>query len=69
MPIGFEAYAAALEGLIPGDQVAFLVELFRSVLDGHNAHLSDGVERALGRPARDFRDYVSAAAANGAWRR
>lgn len=34
---------------------------------GIDAHLSDGVERALGRPARDFRDVVRDAAAAGAW--
>ncbi|WP_116947997.1 NmrA family NAD(P)-binding protein [Jiangella endophytica] len=34
---------------------------------GIDAYLSDGVERALGRPARDFRDVVRDAAAAGAW--
>jgi hypothetical protein len=47
--------------------VEFLIELFRGLLDGHNAHLSDGVERALGRKPRDIRDYVRDAAAEGAW--
>jgi hypothetical protein len=41
--------------------------LFAEVLDGRNEHLSDGVQRALGRPPRDFRDYARAAAADGAW--
>ena len=34
---------------------------------GHNAHLSDGVQRALGRPPRDFTDYVAATAPTGVW--
>lgn len=34
---------------------------------GIDAYLSDGVERALGRPPRDFRDVVRAAAEAGAW--
>ncbi|TDC54175.1 SDR family NAD(P)-dependent oxidoreductase [Jiangella ureilytica] len=34
---------------------------------GIEAYLSDGVERALGRPARDFRDVVRDAAEAGAW--
>ncbi|MFJ9689591.1 NAD(P)H-binding protein [Streptomyces bacillaris] len=33
-----------------------------------DSHLSDGVERALGRPARAFAQFVSDAAAAGAWR-
>ena len=31
-----------------------ITELFTDVLDGRNANVTDGVERALGRPARDF---------------
>ena len=49
--------------------VAFFVGLFREVLDGHNAHLADGVERALGRAPRDFQAYARAAATAGAWGR
>ncbi|MEW1616486.1 MULTISPECIES: NAD(P)H-binding protein [unclassified Streptomyces] len=33
-----------------------------------DSHLSDGLERALGRPARPFTQFVSDAAAAGAWR-
>jgi hypothetical protein len=67
-PISFDEYAAELAALFPPDVVAFLVDLFRHVLDGHNAHVSDGVERALGRRARDFADYArAAAAASGVW--
>jgi uncharacterized protein YbjT (DUF2867 family) len=36
---------------------------------GRNAHLSDGVQRALGRPPRDFTDYARDAAATGIWDR
>ena len=41
--------------------------LFTEVLDGRNAHLADGVQRALGREPRDFRDYARATAATGVW--
>lgn len=48
-----------------------LAEVFeaiaRETLDGRNAHLANGVERALGRKPRDFRDFAHAAAASGAW--
>jgi hypothetical protein len=36
-------------------------------MDGRNAHLSDGVQEALGRSARDFSEYVRKAAATGVW--
>jgi hypothetical protein len=42
--------------------------VFREILDGRNARLTDGVQRALGRPATDFADYARAAAATGVWR-
>jgi hypothetical protein len=47
--------------------VSLLAYLFTEVLDGRNAHVTDGVERALGRPPRDFRDFARRAAAAGAW--
>jgi len=53
---------------VPEDMVSLLNYLFTSVLDGRNAHLSDGVERALGRKPGDFAAYVRDAAAAGAWR-
>jgi uncharacterized protein YbjT (DUF2867 family) len=53
---------------IPGDAISLLRYLFTVVLDGRNASLADGVQRALGRPPRDFRDYAAQAAAAGAWR-
>ncbi|MEV0293259.1 NAD(P)H-binding protein [Nocardia sp. NPDC050710] len=63
-----EDYAAALtdEG-VPAEFVDFLIYLFTTVLDGRNAQVSDGVERALGRPARDFAEYAKTAAATGIW--
>ena len=41
--------------------------LFATVLDGRNAHLTDGVQRALGREPRDFADYARDTAASGVW--
>ncbi len=52
---------------LPDDMVKFLSYLFVEVLDGRNSHLADGVERALRRPARDFRDFARQAAAEGPW--
>ena len=52
----------------PRDVVWMLDYLFSTVLDGRNAHLTDGVQRALGRPPKDFADYARDAAATGVWR-
>lgn len=66
-PVTLDDYAAALAPYLPGAYAQFLVALFGHIFDGHNAQLGDGVQRALGRAPRDFRDYVTAAAAAGAW--
>lgn len=67
-PITVEEYAAALAGLgVPAAVVSLITYLFTEVLDGRNARLTDGAERALGRPPRDFSDYARAAASTGVW--
>ena len=71
LPVSLEEYAALLtETQVPADDVKMLTDVFAEiagVLDGRNAYLSDGVQRALGRPPRDFADYARAAAATGVW--
>lgn len=68
VPVSPEQYAAALLELgLPPDFVAPLIELFTAVLDGRNAWIADGVQRALGREPRDFADYARDAAASGVW--
>ena len=52
----------------PQDVVWMLDYLFATVLDGRNASLTDGVQRALGREPRDFRDFANAVAKTGLWR-
>jgi uncharacterized protein YbjT (DUF2867 family) len=53
---------------LPSDFVWLVNYLFTTVLDGRNAYLSDGIQRALDREPRDFSQYVTNAAAAGAWR-
>jgi uncharacterized protein YbjT (DUF2867 family) len=68
VPVSVEAFAAALEEqAVPGDWIELLVYLFQEVLDGRNAHLADGVQRALGREPKDFADYAHDAATTGVW--
>jgi hypothetical protein len=52
---------------MPVEVIAMLTYLFGEVLDGRNAHLADGVQRAIGRAPRDFADYARDAAATGVW--
>ncbi len=51
----------------PKDVIWMLDYLFSTVLDGRNAHLTDGVERALGRSPKDFAEYARDVAATGVW--
>jgi uncharacterized protein YbjT (DUF2867 family) len=66
--VPMEAYAAAaLDEGVPSDIVDLLTYLFGEVLDGRNVAVADGVQRALGRPPRDFADFAREAAATGIW--
>ena len=61
-----EAFVAGLEeAQLPEGMVKLVDYLFNEVLDGRNASLSDGVQRALGRPPRDFRSFLQTAHLNG----
>jgi uncharacterized protein YbjT (DUF2867 family) len=67
-PITLEQFMVGLKADgVPPDVVALLAFLFGEVLDGRNESLADGVQQALGRPARDFRDFARAEAAQGTW--
>jgi uncharacterized protein YbjT (DUF2867 family) len=68
LPISVDDFAAAAAAQgVPSEAVEMLSLLFSEVLDGRNAHVADGVERALGRAPRDFSDYAREAAATGVW--
>ena len=68
IPVTIDEYAAALAEYDLLDDVVWLIRyLFTEVLDGRNASLSDGVQRALGREPRDFSEYVRETAATGVW--
>jgi uncharacterized protein YbjT (DUF2867 family) len=59
--------AAASEHGVPAEVIELLTYLFTTVLDGRNARLADGVQRALGREPRDFAEYAQRTAATGVW--
>ncbi|WP_211327041.1 NAD(P)H-binding protein [Chitinophaga flava] len=66
--VSLDEYKAMLQEYgIPDDYIWLVSYLFSEVLDGRNAHLSDGVQRALNRAPRDFADYARETAATGIW--
>jgi uncharacterized protein YbjT (DUF2867 family) len=68
VPMPIDEFASVLvEQQLPADAVALITYLFTEVLDGRNESLADGVQRALGRQPRDFREYARATAATGIW--
>ncbi len=54
---------------LPPDLVSLLDYLFTSVLDGRNAYLGDGVQRALGREPESFASYCQKVVRAGLWNR
>ena len=63
-----EAFAAAIAESGAPDDIAWLLNyLFETVLDGRNAYVCDGVQRALGREPIDFADYARRVATRGIW--
>ncbi|MEL7285300.1 MAG: NAD(P)H-binding protein [Pseudomonadota bacterium] len=69
MDVPHDAFIAEIaDSGAPKEVVWMLDYLFATVLDGRNAHLTDGVQRALDRPPKDFADFAREVAATGAWR-
>lgn len=67
--IPHKSFMGALQEEGMPEEMAWLMDyLFETVLDGRNAYLSDGVQRALGRQPKDFSKYAKEVAAKGTWR-
>lgn len=65
--ISFETFHGAMAasgGALIADVITAIA---RETLDGRNAHTTDGVARALGRPPRSFAEFARSAADAGAW--
>ena len=66
--ISMNDYAAMLtEYEVPQDIIWLITYLFTEVLDGRNASLTDGIQRALGRKPTDFSEYIRKTVAAGVW--
>lgn len=67
--IAAEAFAQGIaESGIPENIAWLLNYLFDSVLDGRNAYVTDGVQRALGREPSDFAAFAKRIASRGMWK-
>ncbi|WP_433002171.1 NmrA family transcriptional regulator [Kribbella sp. CA-294648] len=63
-----EQYVAAMtDAGVAADEAQFVADLFAALFDGRNAATTDGVQRALGREPREFRDFVRETAGTGFW--
>lgn len=63
-----DAFAQGIEESgIPEDIAWLLNYLFETVLDGRNAYVGDGVQRALGREPADFSAFARRIADRGTW--
>lgn len=68
-PVPARAYGEALTGFgVPPEEAELLIEVFETLMDGRNAHVTHDVSEVLGREARDFGDFAREAAAAGAWK-
>ena len=66
--IPHEAFISGLSDSGAPKEVIWLLDyLFSTVLDGRNAYLTDGIERALGRSPKDFSNYAREVAATSVW--
>jgi uncharacterized protein YbjT (DUF2867 family) len=68
-PVPHDAFVRGVaDSGAPQDVLWMLDYLFATVLDGRNAYLTDGVQRALGREPKDFADYAREIAATETWK-
>lgn len=64
--VSLETYRGMMvEAGLPAAVADEYVKLFAMITDGRNASLTDGVQLALGRPARSFHSFARAAAQTG----
>ena len=67
IPITFEDFHTSVAEAAGEEIGAIFTAIARETLDGRNAVLADGVQRAIGRDPGDFTHFARAAANAGAW--
>ena len=67
-PVPHDAFVQSVAASGAPQDVQWMLDyLFATVLDGRNAYLTDGVQRALGRKPKDFADYARNVASTELW--
>ena len=67
--IPHDAFVAGVRDSGAPKEVVWMMDyLFSTVLDGRNAYLTDGIQRALGRPPKDFTAFAHEVATTGLWK-
>lgn len=68
VPLSVEGYVAELvqQGLPPADAEAF-ADVIEPLREGTDEYVSDGVQRALGRPPRTFAEFAKSTADGSGW--
>ncbi len=70
LPVEVDDYAAAaVDAGLPAADAHAYAELFHSITDGRNAHLTPDVDKVLGRPPTTFERFATTTAASGIWDR
>jgi uncharacterized protein YbjT (DUF2867 family) len=67
VPVSVDEFTEAAAAIMPAEEARAIAMVFAKVLDGRNTRPAGGVRELTGREPRDFRDYVKATAAAGAW--
>jgi uncharacterized protein YbjT (DUF2867 family) len=67
VPVTLEQFHAGILATLGQEWADLLSIIADETLDGRNAWVGDGVQRALGRQPRSFADFCATAAAGGAW--
>ncbi|MFF3349471.1 hypothetical protein [Streptomyces sp. NPDC002779] len=68
VPLTLQQYAQEQRAHgVPEEWVQLSINLYEYIRTGGLASLSDGIQRALGRTPRNFTDYATTTAAEGAW--
>ncbi|MFE6523150.1 NAD(P)H-binding protein [Streptomyces sp. NPDC057794] len=68
VPLSVEEYVAELAGQgLPLAEARAFADVVEPLREGRDAYVSDGVQRALGRPPRTFARFAEATAAAGGW--
>jgi uncharacterized protein YbjT (DUF2867 family) len=70
IPITGDQFTAPLKADygMSDEEVAGMLDIFTTLIDGRNAKVTDTLEQLLGRTPVDFEDFVRNAVASGAWK-